>query len=1145
MTVTAAADASKLGPTPVDPFFAQGAAKAIVGLPANIGEPLVEAELALGFAVQQRTAEDDAKSPEGSVESGEEACLVIAGIAEKAGKASAPYVVPLLSALLVKAGDKKNANLRDKAARAARAVLHTVNEYVAEEVCEQILETLQHHTGDLQPAAKADAKAASANKKANAKEAKKEEKESHDHHARSHRRKHHNPHHRHRSHHKNSGQPADWRTKVLCLELLADLAEIAPLQVERSMVRIVPIVSTLMHETKGQVASAAKLAIERCCHAIDNIDLKPFVPQLVRAILDPQESEDCVHALASTTFVQAVYAGALAITVPVLERGFRDRKTAVKRKAAVITENMAKLVASPADVAPFMPVLEPLLQRSKEEVSDPECRARCAAAHDALLGIGSAAQDYIAKHTAQDAAVFRDAHKACQEVLHAVAQKACGGASERADQVVAYATTVVAGLRLANELENEREWIDELGPCLGSIASAKECETLTRKLLEATKSQIQEGAAAAAKGDSLEVCEEENVHDKDLLCDCTFSLAYGSKILLNSARLRLHRGRRYGIVAPRAAGKSTLLRAISNNQVEGFPTPEQCRTIFVEDDIQGSASAMSVVDFVLEKLEEQGTTREEAEKGLEGVGFDAEMRAKPISSLSGGWRIKTALARAMLTKPDIMLFDDPSNHLDVLNVQWLIDYLTGPACKHVTSLIVSNDTHFLDSVATDIIHFNSGLKLDKYLGALNKFVERFPEAKSYYELGNTSIVFKFPQPAPLEGVKAKGKVVMQMQNVSFTYPGAPRPQLNNVNIRVSLASRVACVGANGAGKSTMIKLLTGELTPSTGNVMKHPMLRFAYVAQHAFHHIQLHLNKTPNEYIRWRYEDGSDKEALRKETVQISDAERAIMEKPWEFVVTDEAGKQKREKRVFDRIIGRRRDGKKLMYEVTWKSMPSDKNEWISGEDLEERGFKKLVQEMDRRKLAEESAYARVATQRNVEEHLANVGLDAELANHTRIAELSAGEKVKVVLGAALWHLPQVLILDEPTNFLNRESLGALANALNEFEGGIVLITHHKEFANKVTRETWVVANNRCDVHGDPDWEAYAKEAIELGLDQMADQLDAAGNKLEQKKKRTPDSVKPRDKKKMMKEIKDKIASGAEMTDFEEECATAWGLWAA
>lgn len=96
---------------------------------------------------------------------------------------------------------------------------------------------------------------------------------------------------------------------------------------------------------------------------------------------------------------------------------------------------------------------------------------------------------------------------------------------------------------------------------------------------------------------------------------------------------------------------------------------------------------------------------------------------------------------------------------------------------------------------------------------------------------------------------------------------------------MSLSSRVACVGANGAGKSTLIKVLTGETEATEGTVWKHPNLRIAYVAQHAFHHIEQHLDKTPNEYIQWRYAVGEDREALVKATRQETAEDKAAKEK--------------------------------------------------------------------------------------------------------------------------------------------------------------------------------------------------------------------------------------------------------------------------
>merc|ERR1712125_251468 len=205
--------------------------------------------------------------------------------------------------------------------------------------------------------------------------------------------------------------------------------------------------------------------------------------------------------------------------------------------------------------------------------------------------------------------------------------------------------------------------------------------------------------------------------------------------------------------------------------------------------------------------------------------------------------------------------------------------------------------------------------------------------------------------------------------------------------------------------------------------------------------------------------------------------------------------------------------------------------------EKEKRYFERL---MARRKAAQEGAYNRILSRSNVEEHFRQVGLETELASHNRISALSGGQKVKVVLGACTWNQPHLIILDEPTNYLDREALGALAGAINDFEGGVVLITHNQEFADQTTRETWVVANNKVDLKGDADWVAYSQEALELGL--VEDQTDAMGNKVEVK--RTPASLSKKEKKRMMKDLKAKIKDpDMPLTEFEEACAMEWGLF--
>lgn len=150
-------------------------------------------------------------------------------------------------------------------------------------------------------------------------------------------------------------------------------------------------------------------------------------------------------------------------------------------------------------------------------------------------------------------------------------------------------------------------------------------------------------------------------------------------------------------------------------------------------------------------------------------------------------------------------------------------------------------------------------KLVYYPGNLSEFVKVHPEAESYYTLAATSIKFAFPPPGSLMGVRSNTRAILKMSNCTFTYPGRPTPSLHDVSCALSLSSRVGIVGPNGAGKSTIIKILTGEAEPQEGTVYKHPSLRIGYVSQHATHHIERHLEKTPIQYIQWRFQDGHDR----------------------------------------------------------------------------------------------------------------------------------------------------------------------------------------------------------------------------------------------------------------------------------------------
>ena len=187
--------------------------------------------------------------------------------------------------------------------------------------------------------------------------------------------------------------------------------------------------------------------------------------------------------------------------------------------------------------------------------------------------------------------------------------------------------------------------------------------------------------------------------------------------------------------------------------------------------------------------------------------------------------MKLALARAMLQRADILLMDEPTNHLDVKNVKWVQTYIN--SLKDTTVIMVSHDSGLLDNCCDYILQIDK-LKLKLHKGNLSEFVKTHPEAQSYFEFKANKFKFTFPQPSFLEGVKSRGKTLIKMDDVSLIYPGNNEPTIKNITVRASMSSRVACVGVNGAGKSTMIKVLTGVLEPTSGVVWKYPNTRLGY-----------------------------------------------------------------------------------------------------------------------------------------------------------------------------------------------------------------------------------------------------------------------------------------------------------------------------
>lgn len=830
-----------------------------------------------------------------------------------------------------------------------------------------------------------------------------------------------------------------WPEKMTDLRCIEALCVSAPAQLAYRVPDLIPVISEAMWDTKPEVKKAAYGTMEKICQLISNRDIERFIPELIKCIAKPENVPETVHLLGATTFVTDVHEPTLAIMVPLLERGLVERETAIKRKAAVIVDNMCKLVEDPQIVASFLPKLMPALNKNYDTLADPEAREKTKQGLDTLTRVGAVKDGKIPEVSkASDVSTVLAVLKQCLGEKHKTA-------AVRFEAILEYISAI--GGQLIDEKETEALiWTTNILPFVTVVVG----DVDSQAIVDALRKRASPGIA---DDDEVEADEEEG----EDLCNCTFNLAYGAKILLNQTHLRLKRGQRYGLLGPNGSGKTTLMRAINNEQVEGFPKQNEVKTVYVEHDLDSADTEQTVIAWTMKKLADVGitTSQPEVESTLDEFGFNKEQVAGPITALSGGWKMKLALARAVFEKPDILLLDEPTNHLDVKNVKWLEDYLISSPC---TSILISHDSRFLDHVVQHVIHYER-FKLKRYRGDLSEFVKRVPSARSYYELGASEMEFKFPEPGFLEGVKTKAKAIVRVSGMEFQYPGTARPQISGINFQCSLGSRIAVIGPNGAGKSTLVNVLTGELIPTKGDVYQHENIRIAYIKQHAFSHIDHHLEKTPSEYIQWRFQTGEDRETMDRANKVITDEDENAMNKIYKVENTSR------------RVIGihsRRKFKNSYEYECSyalgenigqknerWTPMMTADNTWLPRTEIL-TSHQKMVAEVDQKE-ALASGQFRPLVRKEIESHCANFGLDAELVSHSRMLGLSGGQRVKVVLAACSWQRPHLIVLDEPTNYLDRDSLGALSKALKAFEGGVILISHSSEFTKELTEEVWAV----------------------------------------------------------------------------------------
>lgn len=500
------------------------------------------------------------------------------------------------------------------------------------------------------------------------------------------------------------------------------------------------------------------------------------------------------------------------------------------------------------------------------------------------------------------------------------------------------------------------------------------------------------------------------------------SLLFHGKVLIQDLTLELNYGRRYGLLGENGCGKSTFLKALA---VREYPVPEHFDIYLlnepaepseysaleyvvreaerelarlekeVEDVIVAEGPELPVLEGLYERIDSMDPSTFEARAAviLTGLGFNLKTIKKMTKDMSGGWRMRVALAKALFVKPTMLLLDDPTAHLDLEACVWLEEYL-----KRFDRILVlvSHSQDFLNGVCTNMIDLRMQ-KLTMYGGnydsyektrgelevnqtkAYQKQQEEIAHIKKFIASAGTyanlvrqaklrqKILDKMEADGLIEPV-VPDKVflfnfadvdklpppVLLFDDINFSYDGNPENNLyEHLLFGVDMDLRVALVGPNGVGKSTLLKIMTGQLQPQSGRVSRHSHIKMGVYSQHSAD--QLDLTKTPLEFVR-------DK---------------------------------------FSHVL-------------------QDFQYW--------RG------------------------------QLGRYGLTGE-GQTSQMATLSEGQRLRVVFALLALESPNILLLDEPTNGLDIPTIDSLADAINQYNGGVCVVLHDFRLLDKIAKDIYVVEN--------------------------------------------------------------------------------------
>jgi len=621
-------------------------------------------------------------------------------------------------------------------------------------------------------------------------------------------------------------------------------------------------------------------------------------------------------------------------------------------------------------------------------------------------------------------------------------------------------------------------------PLLDAVYGAKKAPAAKKAGAKSAASKVGAKAGAKGKASASSKTEDvaENVVDTDVICEiANLILMYGGSIkpLLSNTNFSLRKGHRYGIVGANGAGKTTLMTRVAVGDLPGMENLK-CYHL-AHEGLLGNVDPNTTCR-AYGAMSNPDSDEKKILAALKDVGFDDAMLAKGIGDLSGGWKMRLALGLAMLQGADVFLLDEPTNHLDKDAVKWLEGYLVRD--KKQSAMIISHDAGFLNQVCTDVIHFDkdklvyypgnfdefrTATKLDSE-GAKNVLCVRGREGDTgESEISQSNEIkagddeeMKFPIPGKIDGLSSQLKSIATVTGLNFRYTDDGPLVLKDVSVRLTMGSRIGVVGSNGAGKSTLLNLLAGEIIPPEdevgvqSSVWRHRNMRFAYIAQHHFTHLGDFMKSTPLHYMQVRFRNGWDEETQKRLTLPQNEEEAEYRKKM--AVLHGKRGK------AVQSLLSRRKEGKRILYEVKWVQLDDAKqNTYENVQKLRLLGVEKMAAALDDRIACAETGL-RPLTTREIVNHLIPFGISEDMTTHRVIGGFSAGQKSKLMIAAAMWTKPHSIAFDEPTNYLDFQTVKALGRAIMLFRGGTIVVSHHAQFVSDTCEEIWYVEEGRVRI---------------------------------------------------------------------------------